>query len=104
MDLAALAKVLEQPLQHRLDGGKPWLLNVNIPNLPLEQLKPPRVCRLGRRHSADKAITNYINAVGKGEGSPVTQAADCPDKQSRATLITCLQPDRRVEVEVSGTR
>ena len=45
-----------------------------------------------------------INAVGKGEGSPVTQAADCPDKQSRATLITCLQPDRRVEVEVSGTR
>ena len=42
---------------HRLDGGKPWLLNVNMPNLPLERLKPPRICRLGRRHSADKAIT-----------------------------------------------
>ncbi|MFM2325656.1 MAG: hypothetical protein RL244_2535 [Pseudomonadota bacterium] len=35
----------------------PWLLNVNIPNLPLEQLKPMRLCRLGRRHSAERVIT-----------------------------------------------
>ena len=34
----------------------PWLLNVNIPNLPLEQLKPMRLCRLGRRHSAERVI------------------------------------------------
>lgn len=41
-----------------LDGHKaPWLLNVNIPNRPLDQLKPPKVCRLGRRHAAQKAIT-----------------------------------------------
>jgi OOP family OmpA-OmpF porin len=45
-----------------------------------------------------------INAVGKGEGTPVTQAADCSDKLGRAQLITCLHPDRRVEVEVTGTR
>jgi OOP family OmpA-OmpF porin len=45
-----------------------------------------------------------INAVGKGESTPVTQAADCSDKLGRAQLITCLQPDRRVEVEVTGTR
>lgn len=51
-----------------------------------------------------KLDPSKISAVGKGEGSPVTQAADCPDKQSRTSLITCLQPDRRVEVEVSGTR
>nr|HMN57953.1 5'/3'-nucleotidase SurE [Ottowia sp.] len=36
---------------------QPWLLNVNIPNLPLGELKPPKVCRLGRRHAAQNAIT-----------------------------------------------
>ena len=51
-----------------------------------------------------KLDPSKINAVGKGEGSPVTQAGDCPDKQSRASLIACLQPDRRVEVEVNATR
>ncbi|MDO9146529.1 MAG: OmpA family protein [Hydrogenophaga sp.] len=45
-----------------------------------------------------------ISAVGKGESMPVTTAADCSDKLPRAQLITCLQPDRRVEVEVTGTR
>lgn len=34
-----------------------WLLNVNIPNLPTERLKPPRLCRLGRRHAAENVIT-----------------------------------------------
>src|SRR4051794_8443212 len=34
-------------------GGKPWLLNVNIPNLPHAELGPFKVCRLGRRHAAE---------------------------------------------------
>lgn len=38
-------------------GTRPWLLNVNIPNLPLEKIKPPLVCRLGRRHAAEPVIT-----------------------------------------------
>lgn len=38
-------------------GGKPWLLNVNIPNLPGAQIKAPKVCRLGRRHAAEPVIT-----------------------------------------------
>lgn len=45
-----------------------------------------------------------ISAVGMSEGSPVTQPGDCSDKLPRGELINCLQPDRRVEVEVSGTR
>lgn len=40
-----------------LMGGKAWLLNVNIPNLPYEQLGPVRLCRLGRRHAAEPIIT-----------------------------------------------
>lgn len=34
----------------------PWLLNVNIPNLPYEQLGSMRVTRLGRRHQAEPVI------------------------------------------------
>lgn len=45
-----------------------------------------------------------VSAVGKSESQPVTAPGDCSDKQSRAQLINCLQPDRRVEVEVNGTR
>jgi 5'-nucleotidase len=34
-------------------GARPWLLNVNIPNLPLEQIAA-KVCRLGRRDMRPK--------------------------------------------------
>jgi OOP family OmpA-OmpF porin len=43
-----------------------------------------------------------VNVVGKGESSPVTQAADCKGNRPTAKLIACLQPDRRVDIEVSG--
>jgi OOP family OmpA-OmpF porin len=45
-----------------------------------------------------------ISTSGMGERQPVTAAADCPDSLPRARLIECLQPDRRVEIEVTGTR
>jgi 5'-nucleotidase len=57
---AAAAKVKEM-VQQMNDQGRvgtqPWLLNVNIPNLPLEQIKAARLCRLGRRHAAEPVIT-----------------------------------------------
>ncbi|MFT4192865.1 MAG: 5'/3'-nucleotidase SurE [Comamonas sp.] len=37
-------------------GSRPWLLNVNIPNRPLDQLGGFKVCRLGRRHAAERVI------------------------------------------------
>jgi OOP family OmpA-OmpF porin len=45
-----------------------------------------------------------ISASGMSEGRPVTALADCSDRLPRAQLIECLQPDRRVEIEVTGTR
>jgi 5'-nucleotidase len=47
------------PLEHRRQGATvaPWLLNVNIPILPYDQIKPVKVCRLGRRHAAERVIT-----------------------------------------------
>ncbi len=35
----------------------PWLLNVNIPNLPADQIGEVKVVRLGRRHAAERVIT-----------------------------------------------
>ena len=44
---------------------------------------------------------NRIYTEGKGEKQPVK---DCPAMKDRKKLIECLQPNRRVEVEVVGTR
>ena len=43
--------------RERMLEGPAWLLNVNVPNRPVDELKPIRVCRLGRRHSAEKVMT-----------------------------------------------
>jgi len=45
-----------------------------------------------------------ITAVGRSESMPVTQPGQCQGKAASTALIACLQPDRRVVVEVSGTR
>lgn len=45
-----------------------------------------------------------ISSVGRGESNPVTKPDDCKGKQATAALIACLQPDRRVDVEVTGER
>jgi 5'-nucleotidase len=55
---AAKARELVQYLlEHRRPGDAPWLLNVNVPNRPLSELRPFKVCRLGRRHAAEKVIS-----------------------------------------------
>lgn len=46
---------------------------------------------------------NRIYTEGKGEMQPVTKADECKGPKS-AKVIACLQPDRRVEIEVIGTR
>ena len=45
---------------------------------------------------------NRIYTEGKGEKQPVT--GDSCRRLSGAKLIQCLQPDRRTEIEVIGTR
>jgi 5'-nucleotidase len=55
-----LVQQLIPSLEKIADGAQPtvapWLLNVNIPNLPEEQLQGFKVCRLGRRHAAERVI------------------------------------------------
>ena len=45
-----------------------------------------------------------IAARGEGEALPVTKADDCRGRKANPALIACLQPDRRVDVEVTGTK
>ena len=45
-----------------------------------------------------------LSATGVDGAKPVTQPGDCKGSRPMPALIACLQPDRRVEVEVTGTR
>ena len=69
--------------------------------------------RLSKRRAA--SFKNYlvqsggvdsarISALGKNEPMPVTKPDQCKGSKPTPKLIACLQPDRRVDVEVAGTR
>ena len=57
-----------------------------------------------RARSAGGVDAGRVSAVGKGETQAVSTAEDCHGTKPNAKLIACLQPDRRVDVEVSGTK
>ncbi|MDO8441079.1 MAG: 5'/3'-nucleotidase SurE [Polaromonas sp.] len=78
----------------------PWLLNVNIPNLPDEKIQGFKVCRLGRRHAAERVIMQtsprgetmyWIGGAGpaKEEG----EGTDFHATRHRFISITPLQVD-----------
>ena len=45
-----------------------------------------------------------VSAKGVGGSRPMTKPNECAGRKPTPKLIACLQPDRRVDVEVSGTR
>ncbi|OGB81765.1 MAG: flagellar motor protein MotB [Burkholderiales bacterium RIFOXYC12_FULL_60_6] len=45
-----------------------------------------------------------INARGVNGSDPVTKPGDCVGTKVTRALIACLQPDRRVDIEVTGQR
>lgn len=89
---------------HRLaaEGGhrEPWLLNVNIPCVPAAQMQGFKVARLGRRHAAERVITQ-VNPRGEtmywiGAAGPVKDDAEGTDFHATAqgyVSITPLQVD-----------
>jgi OOP family OmpA-OmpF porin len=44
-----------------------------------------------------------IDADGQGETQPLTKLADCRGTKS-TKVLACLQPDRRVDIEMKGTK
>jgi 5'-nucleotidase len=96
---AAAAKarkiVLALQSQH-LITPTPWLLNVNIPNLPYEEIGAMKLCRLGRRHAAEKVIMQqsprgdtmyWIGAAG-----PVKDDAEGTDFHATAQGHMAMTP------------
>ena len=53
---------------------------------------------IGKSVASDRVL-----AEGRGATQPVTNPGDCTGARS-ARVIACLQPDRRVGIEVAGTR
>jgi 5'-nucleotidase len=96
---AAAGKARELVLQmssQNLVGSSAWLLNVNIPNLPREQIGHVKLCRLGRRHAAEAVITQqsprgetmyWIGAAG-----PVKDDAEGTDFHATAQGHMAMTP------------
>ena len=92
---------LVQHLQAQaLIGAQPWLLNINIPNAPVADILPAKVCRLGRRHAAEKVITQ-VNPRGEtmywigsaGEAMDDGEGTDFHATRQGHIAITPLQVD-----------
>ena len=53
----AAARIARDFVERRLDAlPKPYLLNVNIPNVPYEEIKGVKATRLGKRHESEAVI------------------------------------------------
>jgi 5'-nucleotidase len=80
----------------RLITKTPWLLNVNIPNRPYADIGTMKLCRLGKRHAAEKVIKQqsprgetmyWIGAAG-----PVKDDADGTDFHATAQGHMAMTP------------
>ena len=57
-----------------------------------------------RSYLVSKGIAwNRVQTTAKGESRPTTYAGECKDANN-AKNVACMQPDRHVFIEVSGTR
>ncbi len=82
--------------QQQMITTTPWLLNVNIPNLPYEKIGAMKLCRLGRRHSAEKVIQQQ-NPRGEtmywiGAAGPVMDDAEGTDFHATAQGHMSMTP------------
>ena len=58
-----------------------------------------------KQYLVSKGIdANRIDAAGKGSSQPATKAGECVGTKRTKALVDCLQPDRRVSIEVIGSK
>lgn len=99
--LAPAARALSDAVRDGASGhAHPWLLNVNVPNVPVAEIRGFKVARLGRRHAAESVITQ-TNPRGEtmywiGAAGPVKDDTEGTDFHATAqgyASITPLQID-----------
>lgn len=90
-------KIVEQCWQME---SKPFLLNVNIPNLPLDVLKAPLVTTLGKRHTSLPVIAQpnrdgeHVYWIGPfGEPKEMAEGSDFYAVKHGHVSVTPLQMD-----------
>ncbi|MBI4938120.1 MAG: 5'/3'-nucleotidase SurE [Nitrosomonadales bacterium] len=78
----------------------PWLLNVNVPDIPYEQLQGLEVTRLGKRHKAEPVVKSlnphgetvyWVGAAGKAQDAG--EGTDFHALSNRRVSVTPLQID-----------
>ncbi|QDX79816.1 5'/3'-nucleotidase SurE [Denitratisoma sp. DHT3] len=96
---AKVARDLVQRFQRRPFSG-PVLLNVNVPDIPLTELKGLRVTRLGRRHKAEPVVRQLsprgetVYWVGPaGEAADAGEGTDFHAVAEGYASVTPLQID-----------
>ena len=98
---ALVGKLKSVDLETVIDVGYTDRIGSEAYNLKLSQRRADAVKAylVSRGIAADR-----IEAEGKGKANPVTHPGQCKGRKATRKLIACLQPDRRVEIEVIGTR
>lgn len=97
-DVAAKAKTMK--IEVILATGHADRFGTDAYNQKLSQKRAEAV----KQYLVSKGIAaNLVHAEGKGKKQPVTKADQCKGPKSKK-VIDCLQPDRRVEIEVIGTK
>ena len=76
-----------------------------IGSVPYNQKLSMRRADAVRDYLASAGIpSSKMSTTGAGKSNPVTKPSDCRGDRTNPALVACLQPDRRVDVEVSGTK
>jgi OOP family OmpA-OmpF porin len=100
----ALSNVASQAKDIRLEVivvvGHTDRIGADIPNQRLSERRAASV----KSFLVEEGIeASRIHTEGRGRTQPVT-GTDCNNVTPRTALISCLQPDRRVDIEIVGTR
>src|SRR5690606_12412215 len=97
---AELVQQLLPSLPEMQQRGQAWLLNVNIPCRPADQIRGVKVTRLGRRHAAEPVIVQ-VNPRGEtmywigsaGAARDEAEGTDFHATQQGYVSLTPLQVD-----------
>ena len=101
-------------LVRRFEAGihtQPWLLNVNVPDLPYESLQGIEVTRLGKRHKAESVIkaqnphgdtVYWVGAAGSAQDAGA--GTDFHALENRRVSVTPLQIDLTQYDQIGAVR
>jgi 5'-nucleotidase len=107
----AAAVAVELVQRHERRAAGPWLLNINVPDVPREAIKGYRITRLGRRHRAENVIktTNPRGEVvywvgAAGAAADAGEGTDFHAVEAGYVSVTPLQIDLTNREQMAGVR